>query len=48
MAYLWGNQVCRAHGWKWVILVYGEGEAKAIVSRNRAFFVYPLRFFLKT
>jgi hypothetical protein len=45
MAFLWGNQVCRAHGWKWVMLVYGEGEAKAIVSRNRACFVYPLHFF---
>lgn len=45
MAYLWGDQVCRAYGWKWMILIYGEGEGKAIVSPDRAFFVYPLHSF---
>ncbi|HYE73116.1 MAG TPA: hypothetical protein VEF04_07295, partial [Blastocatellia bacterium] len=44
MAYLWGNQVCRAYKWEWVKLVYDGGESKAIVSPNRAFAVYPLPF----
>jgi len=44
MAYLWGNQVCRAHKWEWVKLVYDGGESKAIVSPGHAFAVYPLLF----
>jgi len=29
MAYLWGDQVCRAHGWKWVILPNSSVPANA-------------------
>lgn len=44
MAYLWGQQVCRAYKWEWAGLVYDGGESKAIVSPNRAFGVYPVLF----
>jgi hypothetical protein len=46
MAYLWGNQICRAYKWEWVKLDYENGESKAIVSPNRAFAIYPL-FYIK-
>lgn len=44
MGYLWGDQVCRRYGWHWASVGDGESMGDAVVSADRAFFIYPLQF----
>jgi hypothetical protein len=41
---LWGEQICAAHGWTWVILTRADEEAYAIVPPDRRFSIFPTIF----
>jgi hypothetical protein len=41
---LWGEQICAAHGWTWVVLTRADEEAYAIVPADRRFSIFPTIF----
>ena len=41
---LWGEQICAALGWAWVVLTRDDEEAYAIVPPDRRFSIFPTIF----
>ena len=42
---LWGNSICQAYGWEWIVPIHGDWRGLGVADRERKFLALPFNFF---